>query len=144
MEETTRKGLEEGLRRAMLKQQMEQAKRRDEMESFMRARLSAEEGRKQFQAKMDALNRNRQANSISDRDIQLARDIISMSKSSPSSISDRDIQLARDIFTRSETKDTTKANSISDRDRARVRNEMQRFTGRQFANGGKVNFKGSF
>jgi chromatin segregation and condensation protein Rec8/ScpA/Scc1 (kleisin family) len=116
----------------------------EKLKSSMLARLSSEEGRKQFQAKMDALNRNRQANSISDRDIQLARQIISMSNTSPSSISDRDIQLARDIFTRAETKNTTKANTISDRDRARVRNEMQRFTGRQFANGGKVDFKGSF
>tara|TARA_A100001515_G_scaffold136374_1_gene128080 strand:+ start:789 stop:1103 length:315 start_codon:yes stop_codon:yes gene_type:complete len=98
------------------------------------------------------------ANSISDRDVARAKALLRMASQqgrlegsrrrggtpSMNPISDRDIEQAKQIIAMFNTMDTTKANTISDRDVAKARDEVKRFTGTGFANGGKVDFKGSF
>tara|TARA_R100000773_G_C4194611_1_gene99258 strand:- start:54 stop:380 length:327 start_codon:yes stop_codon:yes gene_type:complete len=108
------------------------------------------------------MDKTMSANSISDRDVARAKALLRMASQqgrlegsrrrggTPSMamgmnpISDKDIEQAKQIIAMFNTMDTTKANTISDRDVAKARDEVKRFTGTGFANGGKVDFKGSF
>ena len=67
----------------------------------------------------------------------------------PNSISDRDVAKAKEMLRKS-TQDSKSANSISDKDvkmleKSFLKDESKSLKGRKrYANGGKVNFKGSF
>ena len=97
------------------------------------------------------MDKTMSANAISDKDVARAKALLRMANQktgdktmSANAISNRDIERAKQIIAMFNTMDTTKANTISDRDVAKARDEVKRFTGTGFANGGKVNFKGSF
>jgi hypothetical protein len=94
-------------------------------------------------------------NSISNRDVAKAKEILKKSKQEANSISNKDIEKAKKILSMFDktlspaTLGSKQANPISDKDmkmleKSYLKDESKSLKGKGFANGGKVDFKGSF
>ena len=92
------------------------------------------------------------SNSISDKDVAKAKEMLKRSKQDANSISNRDVEKAKKIlamFDKTLSPATLGGNSISDSDvkkleKSFLSDESKNLKGKDFANGGKVDFKGSF
>jgi len=86
------------------------------------------------------------SNSISDKDVAKAKEMLKRSKQDANSISNRDIEKSKKILAMFKG---NSGNSISDSDvkkleKSFLSDESKNLKGKAFANGGKVDFKGSF